>query len=199
MLSASLIILSGGRSRRMQENKAFIRVGGKRIIDIMMERFRAVFLEVLIISNEPELYAEFGVPVYPDIYPCRVPLAGVHTGLVRANCEVATVIACDMPFISLELLEYMLNRRGNHQVVVPRINGLLQPLAAVYHRSCINRLEKCLQNDWLKLVRVIETLDHTVVSEEELAQLGTVEELLMNVNDPDALIQAQSIWDRHSI
>lgn len=193
MIPASLVILSGGRSSRMQQNKAFVRVGGQRIIDIILARLKPALAEVMIVSNEPELYAELGVPVHTDIYPRMGPVAGIHTGLVRATNAAVLIIGCDMPFITPEVAGYMVERLGTHQAAVPQINGFLQPLAAVYHQSCIPVLEQCLRQERLKLVRIFEELEHTVVNAGELSRFGSPEILLMNVNDSQALARAQAI------
>ncbi|MDO4540682.1 MAG: molybdenum cofactor guanylyltransferase [Syntrophomonadaceae bacterium] len=194
MISASLVILSGGRSSRMKENKAFVKIGERRIIDIVLERMLPVFKDAMIISNEPDLYADLGVPVHTDIYPRLGPVAGIHTGLVRAAEEKAIIMGCDMPFITTEAIAYMVGRSGAHQSAVPKINGFLQPLSAVYAKSCIPILEDCLQHNRLKLVRIFEELEHTVITAEELSRFGKPDELFMNVNDPETLAKAQRIW-----
>lgn len=199
MIPASLVILSGGRSSRMQENKAFVKVAGCRIIDIILDRMRPSFKEVLIVSNEPELYDRLGVPVYTDIYPRMGPIAGIHTGLVRAAEDKIFVMGCDMPFFTAEAAGYVMGRLESYHSAVPIMQGYLQPLSAAYNKSCLPIMEDSLRHNHLKLVRLFEILEHTMITAEELSRFGPPEELLMNVNDPATLVRAQEIFRDHSV
>ena len=98
--------------------------------------------------------------------------------------------------MNMQLVEYMLSKISNYDSVVPEINSYLQPLAAVYNRTCLPVFTECLENDKLKLTRIFSELNALVLNEDELQKFGSVKEMFFNVNDPDALAQAQEIAGR---
>lgn len=195
-IKASGVILAGGKSSRMKFNKAFAEINGRKVIDIIINKFTSFFEETIIISNEPELFQDLGVKVYTDIYPRLGPISGIHSGLVNAHNEVIFLSGCDMPFIRMELINYMLKKLGEHDTVVPVIDGYLQPTSAVYSSKCIPLLTDCLENDKLKLTLIFRELNTVKLEEQVLKQFGNVEELFLNVNDPQALETAQKIAGR---
>lgn len=79
------IILSGGENVRMGQNKAFLVVDGKRLIDRMIRIFRGLFAEVILVTNKPRDYLDLDVTLVTDIYPGRKALGGIYTGLFYAN------------------------------------------------------------------------------------------------------------------
>jgi len=191
------VVLAGGQSSRMNFNKAFANIGGKSSLQIILDKFHKIFAETIIITNDPELYAGYTQRIETDLFPRRGPVAGIHAGLYYASYDTVFVMGCDMPFIDTSLIAYLVDQLGKYQAAVPEIEGCLQPLAAVYSRSCLPVFEYHLQNDKLKLIRIIEEeLDIRVVKEEELAQFGQVKEIFLNVNDAAALQKAQQIARR---
>jgi len=172
----------------MRVNKAFVRVGGIAIIDRILPGFQAYFAEALIISNDPELYRQCGVPVYTDIYPRQGPVSGIHAGLFHACQPLAFVQSCDLPFMPPELAGLLRDLIEGYDCAVPFINGQMQPLAALYRKSLLDVFASSLQLGKLKLTRFIsENLNVRLVDEGEMRELGNLEMLFMNVNDEETL------------
>jgi len=186
-MEASGVILAGGKSSRMKFNKAFAEISGQPVINIIINKFAGLFDETIIISNEPELFNHLGPAVYTDIYPRMGPVSGIHSGLYHARYDRAFILGCDVPFINMELVEYMIAKMGDYDSIVPEIDSYLQPLAAVYNRKCLPILESCLQEDRVKLIRIFEELNALVLGRNELEKFGIVEEIFLNVNDIEAL------------
>ena len=196
-MKASGVILAGGRSSRMKFNKAFAEISGQQVINIIADKFTGLFDETIIISNEPELFGYLGLAVYTDVYPRMGPVSGIHSGLYHARYDRAFILGCDVPFINMELVEYMIAKMGDYDSVVPKIDSYLQPLAAVYNRKCLPVLAACLQEDRVKLIRIFEELNALVLSRNELEKFGIVEEIFLNVNDIEALNLATKIAGRY--
>jgi molybdopterin-guanine dinucleotide biosynthesis protein A len=188
--------MAGGRSSRMKFNKAFAEVGGKPVIQIIIEKLQPIFQEIIIISNEPHLFTSFGLPIYQDIYPYLGPVGGIHSALVNASYDQMFILGCDMPFINTELIDYMVGKINNYDSVVPEIASYLQPLAAVYNRTCLPVFTECLEHDKLKLTLIFSELNALVLKEDELQRFGNIREMFFNVNDPKALVEAQKIAGR---
>ncbi|HEX3010791.1 MAG TPA: molybdenum cofactor guanylyltransferase [Syntrophomonadaceae bacterium] len=196
-MKTSGVILAGGRSSRMRYNKAFAEIGGKRVIDIIVHKFSGIFDETLIISNDPEQYIALGLPVHTDVYPRLGPVSGIHAALYHAAFDSVFVLGCDMPFMNMDLVKYMLDRLGQHDSVIPEINGFLQPISAAYRKTCLPVMTECLEKQLLKLVLIFKELDTIRVYEPELSHFGKVQDIFMNVNDEKALNLARSIAGRY--
>ena len=193
---ASGVINAGGKSTRMKFNKAFAEIEGKPIIEIIIDKFVPLFKEIIIISNEPELYEKYGYQVHGDIYTDKGPVGGMHAALSYASYDNVFILGCDMPLMDMRIAEYLLERMGDKDSAVPRIKGYLQPMSAVYNKKCLPRLKYNLETDRLKLTRLFEELDAIIIEEEELACFGDLDELFLNVNDQDALEKAKIIAGR---
>jgi len=136
------IILAGGKSLRLGENKAFIELGGKPMIMWVLDAFMDLFDEIFISANEPELFSSLPVQVVPDAVPGGGALMGLYSSLKEMRNEFAFVAACDMPFISKGLVSYMLNNARDCDALVPRIDSYIDPLHAVYSKSCREAIKR---------------------------------------------------------
>jgi len=195
-MKATGVILAGGKSSRMKFNKAFADIRGKSVIEIIIDKFKDFFEEIIIISNEPQLYQKFGFRVYTDIYPRLGPISGIHSALDHAIFDIAFILGCDMPFVNMKLVQFMLQKLKNYDSVVPEIDNYLQPTSAIYSKKCLPVLTDCLENNKLKLTMIFKELDTVIISEKELKQFGEVKDLFFNVNDSDALTQARQMAGR---
>ncbi len=143
----SCAILAGGENRRMPVLKAFIRVGGQRIIERNLGIMKRLFSEVFIVTDRPELYLYPGVRLLADIHDTRGPMAGVFTALFNASNPWVFISACDMPFVNGSVIEYMASKRDEHDAVVPkssRAQGSAEPLFAFYSRRLLPSMEKAV-------------------------------------------------------
>ncbi|NPV26320.1 MAG: molybdenum cofactor guanylyltransferase [Firmicutes bacterium] len=184
-MKVSGIILSGGKSSRMQMNKAFLIIDRERIIEHIISVLRQILREIVIVTNEPELYAGLGGKVVSDVIPQQGPLSGVHAGLLAASHQHGFVVACDMPFVSVQLIQYLLGQTtAEDDVVVPRLGPYLQPLHAVYSKRCIPAIEECLHHDIHKLTAFYSRVRVKYIEEELIRQLADPDEVFFNVNTP---------------
>lgn len=191
---ASAVILAGGASSRMQTNKALIELfAGQRMIDYVIGKLQPVFDDILVVTNDPHLYQGVKARVITDWYPRRGPLSGIHAGLMAAAAEKSLVLACDMPFFSLELAQFMLSTIDNWQAVVPVHNDRLQSLSAVYDRSAAAAAEQLIKEGQSKLRILFERINFQVLTEESIIPFGNPERLFTNVNTRDSLDQARLI------
>lgn len=197
-MRTSGVILAGGKSTRMKFNKAFAKLADQPVIEIILNKYKSFFTETIIISNEPELYTNLGFEVYPDVYPGLGPVAGIHSALYHASNDSVFIMGCDIPFMNMELVQFLLDCLEDYDCVVPALYQRLQPLSAVYSKKCLPVLTECLKHDKLKLVRLIrEELRTRVVHENQMEAFGNPREIFMNVNDQAALLIAQQIAGRY--
>lgn len=178
------IILCGGKSSRMGENKAFLEYRGVRLIEHVMAALRELFDEVILVTNTPQEYADYNAEIVTDIIPGKSSLGGIYTGLFYASGDRGFVCACDMPFIDPEFIAYMVKRSVSYDIVVPRSREGRQPLHALYSRRCLNRIERQIKENQLKIARLYECLKTLEIGPDEIAghSRKEVERMFFNVN-----------------
>ncbi len=137
----------------MGSNKAFIEFGGRRLIEATVDRLAGLFPEVLIIANDLDLYAYLGVKVIRDLIPDSGSLGGIYTGLSAASHLKCFFVACDMPFLNPDLIALLVREVEGWDVVVPRVRGELQPMHAVYAKSCLPFIKEAIDMGKLKIAR----------------------------------------------
>jgi molybdopterin-guanine dinucleotide biosynthesis protein A len=182
------IILAGGKANRMGGiNKAFIEVGGERLIDRTMRIYRSLFGEIIISTNSPLEYLEFDARIVTDIYRGKGPLGGIHAGLLHATCEQAFVSACDMPYLSEAFIGHMMAQADDHDLVVPVTANGFESLHAIYSRSCLPVIESQIARNELKVALLFRKFKTREIHEEDIRRFDTEGRLFANLNRPDDL------------
>jgi molybdopterin-guanine dinucleotide biosynthesis protein A len=168
-------------------------LGGRRIIERVLAALRPVVDEVLIVTNTPELYAFLELPMVADVYPDHGSLGGIHSGLKAASGQAAFTVACDMPFLSPEIIELVIRRSGEGGVVIPRVGGQLETMHAVYGKTCLPHIEKRLIAGRLKITGFFQSVRVVEIAEEEIGRFCDPRLVFMNVNTPDELRRAREL------
>ena len=187
------IVLAGGKSSRMGLNKAFIEFGGRRLIEATVGRLARLFPEVLIVANDLDLYAYLGMRVIADLIPDSGSLGGIYTGLSVATTPKAFVVACDMPFLSGDLIALLVREAEDWDVVVPRAAGELQPMHAVYAKSCLPFIKEAIEAGRFKIAGFFPKVKVKTIEEPKLREVDPGLLGLMNVNTPHELERAEAI------
>jgi len=182
------IILSGGKSNRLGGlNKAFIKVRGERLMERTLRIHRDLFEEVFIVTNSPLDYLEFDAKIVTDIIPGKASLGGIYTGLFFATYEYAFVTACDMPFLNTRFIRFMMEKTGQHDIIVPRSADGLQPLHAIYSRSLLKPIRRLINAEHLKITELFKKQKVLEIPREESFPFDPEERLFMNINTPEDL------------
>lgn len=116
-----------------------LRVGGQTLIERALAELRGVFCEILIVGVVGKLLDRLGADaIIPDLVPKVGPLGGIYTGLEKMAGAYGFFVACDMPFLSAEVIRSQLKAvsPGEMDAVVPRWDGQVEPLHAVYGKAC---------------------------------------------------------------
>ncbi len=189
------VILAGGESRRMGCDKSLLPIDGARFIDHIYRRMSALFEEVIIVTNSPGLYQDIPCRKVPDTYLRKGSLAGIHSGLFHAQSERIFVVACDMPLLSAELIRYICECGDEGDVVIPKAEDGLQPLHALYHKSCLPAVEEVLETGRRRIVEFFPKVRVHPIDSRELARLDPQGVSFRNINTPQeyfALREGQS-------
>ncbi|MBN1310886.1 MAG: molybdenum cofactor guanylyltransferase [Anaerolineae bacterium] len=193
-ISISAAILAGGQSSRMGANKAFALVGGRSIIERVIERVASLTDELVIIANKPSEYVRLGLPVFTDLLPGKGPLGGLYTAITRTRAEHTLVVSCDQPFLNPELLRYLINLREGYDVVVP-LSGddYPQSMHAVYGKGCLEPIRRCIDAKELKAIGFLDKVLVRRVGSAEIERFDPDRLSFFNVNTPDDLKQAERL------
>jgi molybdopterin-guanine dinucleotide biosynthesis protein A len=182
------VILAGGLNTRMQgRNKAFLEIGGRTILDRLLQRLQSAFAEILLVTRQPEAYAGHCLRVVQDIYADRSSLTGIHAGLVNARAQFGFMVPCDTPFLQAELIGLLLDEVAPAlDVVVPFFDGHYQPLCAIYSKKCIPVIEEQLTSGDYKIIHLFDRLNVKIVPVEKLKRADPDLLSFLNVNTPAA-------------
>jgi molybdopterin-guanine dinucleotide biosynthesis protein A len=174
------IILAGGKSKRMGFNKAFVKIGGKPLIEKIVSLFFGLFQEIIIVTNNLKEYEHLGVKVVPDIVEGKGSLGGIYTGLVYSSYQHCFVVACDMPFLNKRLISYMMKEVESYDVVVPFLGDRYESIHAVYSNKCIEHIEKLIKANKLKIINFYPSVRVKTLHEEDILQFDP--DLLFKIN-----------------
>ncbi|MFP4476325.1 MAG: molybdenum cofactor guanylyltransferase [Desulfatibacillaceae bacterium] len=192
-IGVSSAILAGGRNTRMQGcNKAFLEVGGRRLIDRVASALGRVMDEVLIVSNEPRVHLDMGLGVTSDVFSTQSALSGIHAALLAASRPHCMVVPCDLPFLAPGVVRALAAAVSDRwDVVVPRTGKGLEPLCAVYGKRCIRPMERALTGGRLKIRLFYEEVRVLCLDETELRGPDPDLWSFFNVNTPQDLETAR--------
>jgi len=195
-MEVTSIVLAGGKNLRLGRSKALEVIGGKSLIERVIERLEPVTNQFLIVTSQEQ--SEFPtsreIEVLTDVYPDRGPLGGIYTGLLASRSSRSIAVACDMPFLNNEMLSHMIDLSRDFDAVVPRWqNGMLEPLHAIYAKSCLDTMKTRLENERLGIHRFLNEINVRYIEEEECRQFDPELLSFFNINRPEDLKRASKL------
>ncbi|VAX22367.1 Molybdenum cofactor guanylyltransferase [hydrothermal vent metagenome] len=181
-------ILAGGKSRRMGRDKAFVEVDGTPMIERVIAAVRPGASTITLIANEPEKFKKFGYPVFADTIAGMGPLSGLVTAFEVIDGNRIFMVACDMPYVSPEIVEFIIkcgDRPG--EALMPIIGGREQGLMAIYRRGTLERFMERIEKKDIQFDEFRRSITKSHVEEEELKLIDPALRSFINVNCPDDL------------
>lgn len=182
------IILAGGKSHRMGYDKQLIQINNELIVVHLAKQLSKHFSEIIVVTNQPDLYPNCPFRLIQDIIPGKGPLSGIHAGLSMSGSTFSYITACDMPTIQDEFIFYLKKLIQDH----PNIDGamvviddFIEPMNAVYRRTMVETAEESLENHQYKLRNVIDQHKFIKISQQELNELDTDRSMFQNLNYPE--------------
>lgn len=192
------IILAGGRSSRFAQNKVLQTIGGKSLIQWVIDRLALISTEIIIVTARGELIASswhVRTKTVADIYSNRGPLAGIHSGLNASSNPCAVVVGCDMPFLNVTLLQYMTQFCPQFDAVVPRLKDKVEPLCAVYSKTCLSSIQTLLKQDERRISRLFSLVGVRCVDQDEIDDFDPEHLSFFNINSQADLERARKLAD----
>ena len=184
------IVLAGGRSRRMGKPKESLPFLGTSLLGRTVETLMLCTHPVLVVARDsaqdlPPLPLECDVTF--DREPEGGPLYAFATGLraVAGQCDAVFVSSCDMPFLHERVVHWLATEIGDAALAIPSVEGVLQPLAALYRTSVAEEVERLLAEGERSLRSVAERVSTRVLDEAAIDRLDPTRKFLRNVNQPE--------------
>jgi len=189
------VILSGGLNTRFNgENKAFISVGGRRILDRLLDVFSVLFDEIILVTNHPESFLQWDLTIVTDIFDLRSSLTGIHTGLFYSNNPYAFFSACDTPFLKKELVEVLVKQiEQKIDIIMPETANGFEPLCAIYSKRCLKPAEDHLKANKVKIQWAFRSNRIKNIPENQLRTVDPELGSFLNINTPEDLARAEEM------
>lgn len=188
--AAAAFILAGGKSSRMGADKAQLKLQGRTLLEIAVEKARQVLTTTDIIGPR----SKFGPEAVEDIFPNCGPLGGIHAALTHSGCDFNLILAVDTPFVEARFLRFLLeqSRNSGAAVTLARTADGFQPLCAVYRKSFAQVADRALKERRYKIDPLFSQVQMRVIEEAELRQLAFDLAMFENLNTRAEYERAQT-------
>ena len=194
-------MLAGGRSRRLGRNKALEQFSGKTLIQHVIDSASQLDDDIIVVaaskSQLPQLDPRIQIAI--DRYPMSGALVGIFTGLKTARSQHCLTVACDMPFLNIDLLRYMISVSEACDAVIPRMGDMIEPLHAVYSKDCIEPIQLQIDSGNLKISDLLSKIRVRYIDREEIECYDPQHLSFMNVNSESDLKKARGHMEKVKI
>lgn len=178
------VILAGGKSLRLGRPKPLLKLGGVTLIEMIIDRLIPFFQQITVVTDRRELFSGLPVLLTGDLLTGyeKSPLRGIHAGLSASDLPYQFVVACDMPFLNLDLIKHMAVFAPVYDAVVPRIGDYHQPLHAFYRRSCLEPIRRQVEKEEFKITGFYAGLKVKYIDSAEIAEFDPCQKSFFNIN-----------------
>ena len=191
------IILAGGKSSRLDQDKSCLLVGGRSLLQRVIDAVNPISQDIVLVKAErqaiPCVARSPRLQIVSDIYPDKGALGGLYTGLAASKSCHNLVVAADMPFLNKSLLRYMMHLAEDSDAVVPREGNNFEPLHAVYSQRCLAPIEQMLRCNNLKIQEIFPLMKVRFVDNREMRRFDPQCLSIFNINTPSDLSRAREI------
>ncbi len=189
------VLLAGGKSRRMGEDKRYLVVGKQTLLQRGLGMLRSIFQDVLVVIAQDSPPLDIDGRVVRDLVPDCGSLGGLYTGLIQAATPYIFVVACDMPFLDPAVISQFTSRRVTADIVMAKLAARLHPMHALYGKTCLLVVEQMLRARQLKIQEMVSDASLRVryVTEVDLLTIDPSGRSFQNVNTPADLEVARSL------
>jgi molybdopterin-guanine dinucleotide biosynthesis protein A len=185
------VVMAGGNSRRMGQDKANLLLGEHTLLQSVVATLQPLFAEVIVSVRQPR--PEIDLTQVCDDPAHSGPLAGLAAALEHATTPWVFAVACDMPFITPAVVEYLALQRADCQAVVPMVGGFPQPMAAFYAKSCLSEVRACLHGNGKHSFRaLLDKIQVIYVSEEQLQDVDPQLRSFFDLDTPQDVARAMN-------
>ena len=202
-MNINCIVLAGGKSTRLGHDKVLEKIGDKSLLEQVISRIDPISKEIIIVTAKERTFAELAgrpnIKLVTDIIPGQGSLGGIYTGLIKSDSLYNIVLAADMPFVNTDLLKYMVGVSEGFDLILPRVEGLFEPLHAIYSKNCIQPIEKIFQQGSKVIIELFKYVKVRYIEMEEVDKYDPRHLSFYNINTKEELERAKKIAAEASI
>lgn len=191
------IVLAGGKSTRLGKDKTLELIGGASLLQRVLSRLATFSTEIILVIAQGQAKPPHALPpetrVIEDVFPDAGSLGGIYSGLTASSSSYNLLVACDMPFLNVSLLQHLLALSPNYEAVIPRVGGYLEPLHAVYSKSCLTPVRHLLEQGNHKIIDFLPQMHVRYVEEEAVNRFDPEHLSFLNINTQENLDRARRL------
>ncbi|MEE9557141.1 MAG: molybdenum cofactor guanylyltransferase [Candidatus Adiutricales bacterium] len=196
------MILAGGASTRMGRPKPLLDLAGQSILERVRSKLDTICSEIILVTHKPTDFIDCDLKIVQDLVPVRGPLGGLATGLFYAQYQWAIVLACDLPFLKLELLNLLARQAlaspQGPRAVIPYHAAGWEPLVAAYSKACYKITRRLLDKGNASLLDLKDNgVPFQIIPEEDLREIDPDLSSFNNLNTPEDLARAREIFSKN--
>jgi molybdopterin-guanine dinucleotide biosynthesis protein A len=190
------VILAGGKSSRMGINKSLLKIDDVTLIERIYDILKSVFENVIISTNDHELYDFLPIVKVEDVYKGFGPLSGIHASLKFVTTEKIFVVSSDLPFLLPSLIQHLLEVKTDEPIVLPKAENRIQYLCGIYSKSIFTIADNILSANFesleknrpfkkssVSLWNFVERIGAEIVDVEE--KVFYMKDTFFNINTPE--------------
>lgn len=179
-------ILAGGKSSRMGEDKGLVLFHNKPMISYVIEVVTTITPNIFIVSSNED-YEVFSYPLIADNTANLGPAGAIDTLLHHSHEQYNIVLPCDMPFIDIASVQYLIDNIGSNEICVPKFQHHVEALIGIYQKKCEKKWHELVTQGILKLSDLLSHFTTTFVDGDGMAEKN--ERLFVNVNSKETLLK----------
>jgi len=199
-LDISCVVLAGGKGLRLGQDKALETIGNKNLLHWVVSYLSLFKSNIIIVTAEKQSLSQLTdypqLRIVTDAYPDKGPLAGIYTGLATSDSLHNLVVACDMPFLNYALLDYILQISADFDLVIPRLGDMVEPLHAVYSKTCLPPIKSLLEQGNLSIRGLFSLVRVRYVEATEINRFDPEHLSFFNINTEADLDKARQMIKR---
>ena len=194
----TVIILAGGENERIGQTKALLLLDEKvTIIDFMISNLKKMFNEIIVVTNERDKFFHLSAKIVEDMIPGIGPIGGIHSGLIHSRNTHSFVIACDMPFVNVDLIKYMESTIEENDVIVPKTKNGYEALHAFYSKACILPIETQIKRKNFNVTSFFAEVKTREIKDSELENIDPLKITFFNINAEEDYNKAKTIYKQN--
>ena len=188
---------------RLGRDKALETINDRYLLQEVVSRLSLFNSNIIIVTAAKRPFPHFNgypnITTVTDTYPGKGPLGGIYTGLATSSSFYNLVVACDMPFLNQALLRYMIQLSAGFDLVVPRWDGMVEPLHAVYSKGCLAPIESLLKQDTLNIAKFFTVVKVRYVESKEIDRFDPKHLSFFNINTEADLKMARELAEETQV
>ena len=197
LLPISIVILAGGRGRRMGVDKASVQLAGETLLNRAVRRMSHLSHDIIVVSRPDQCPTVAGARLAHDLAPYGGVLAGIAAGVEAADHDWVFVMAVDMPFVDVELVRRQFSLRHGYDAIVPRLEVGVEPLHALYSKVCLAALREVLKEGSRRVISFYSSVRVRYLDCDPLAWPQALRRSFYNINTDADLLLAEK-WLRET-